>query len=189
MPCLSDEQCGVGQRHQAPEFDYKEVTAMNPNEASDIPEVQGAALTELDKYWLATTRETAKDSIKALEEAAKQLIALTTFSQGLYFAAISFSDLKKALDSIPVFGKLIVVLILVFPLLFWLGSLAAALLVFHPKTYETNLSSPDLACDDFNKIVAYKHLRLKISHLLLLSGFVPLVMNILFYLLLIPKAN
>ncbi len=162
---------------------------MNQNESPDIPEVQGEALTELGKYWLTTTRETAKDSIKALEEAAKQLIALTTFSQGLYFAAISFSDLKKSLDHIPFVGKLIVVLILVFPLLFWLGSLLAALLVFHPKNYDTNLSSPDLARETFNDIVAYKHLRLKISHILLLLGFAPLVANILFYLLLIPKAN
>jgi len=43
-------------------------------------------------------RSVSKESIAALEDAAKQLISITSLTQGIYFAAISFSDLKKPLS-------------------------------------------------------------------------------------------
>jgi hypothetical protein len=41
-----------------------------------------------------TARDVASKSIDAIEDAAKQLIAIITLLQGIYFAAISFSALK-----------------------------------------------------------------------------------------------
>lgn len=39
----------------------------------------------------------APDAIASLEEAAKQLIGAVTLVEGIYFAAISFSDLHKVM--------------------------------------------------------------------------------------------
>lgn len=59
-----------------------------PNQPQ-IPEVQGEPLTPLDRFWLDTARNAAKESVGALEEAAKQLITITTLVQTIYFAVIS----------------------------------------------------------------------------------------------------
>jgi hypothetical protein len=79
-----------------------------------------------------------------LEEAAKQLISITSLTQGIYFAAIFFSDLKKVLIVNDWHG-LLLVLLFTSPILLWLISLGFAVRVFIPDTYKTNLQSPDLA--------------------------------------------
>ena len=55
----------------------------------------------MDKFWLTTIQTAAQGSVAALEDAAKQLVTITSFAQTLYFAAISFGDLKKALPLMP----------------------------------------------------------------------------------------
>ena len=145
------------------------------------PEVQGRSLTKLDRFWLETTRDSAKESIGALEEAAKQLISVTSLLQAIYFAAISFGELKK---SLVVEGAVdwLLVFLFVLPIVFWLFSLGFAVRVFKPKTYKTNLSSPDLARQMYEDVVSYKHKQLGRAHIFLLLGFVPLVVNIVLYL-------
>ncbi|MGD0951737.1 MAG: hypothetical protein ABR985_04980 [Methanotrichaceae archaeon] len=63
----------------------------------EVVEVQAAQPSAMDRFWLETARSVSKESIGALEDAAKQLISITSLTQGIYFAAISFSDLKKTL--------------------------------------------------------------------------------------------
>jgi hypothetical protein len=149
------------------------------SEGDDEP-VRGGSLTKLDRFWLETARSAAKESVAALEEAAKQLVSVTSLLQAIYFAAISFSDLK---GSLVVEGEIrwALVLLFVLPIVFWLASLGFAVLVFKPETYRTNLSSPDLARLMYREIVGYKHRQLQRSHLFLLLGFVPLVVNIVLY--------
>ncbi len=150
------------------------------SEGDDEP-VRGVSLTKLDRFWLATARSAAKESVGALEEAAKQLISVTSLLQAIYFAAISFSDLK---GSLVVEGAkdYLLVLLFVLPIVLWLASLSFAIRVFKPETYKTNLSSPDLARSIYGEIVAYKHRQLRRAHQFLLLGFVPLVVNIVLYL-------
>ena len=145
------------------------------------PEVQGRSLTKLDRFWLETARDSAKESIGALEEAAKQLISVTSLLQAIYFAAISFGELKK---SLVVEGAVdwLLVFLFVLPIVFWLFSLGFAVRVFKPKTYKTNLSSPDLARQMYEDVGSYKHKQLGRAHIFLLLGFVPLVVNIVLYL-------
>ena len=61
------------------------------------PDAVGEDVTELDEFWLETTRTAVKESISSLEEAAKQLIGAVTLVEGIYFAAVSFSDLHKVM--------------------------------------------------------------------------------------------
>ena len=145
------------------------------------PEVQGQSMTKLDRFWLETARGAAKESISALEEAAKQLIGITSLLQAIYFAAISFGELKKSLVVEGVVDWLLVFLF-VLPIVLWLFSLGFAVRVFKPKTYKTNLSSPDLARQMYGEIVSYKHEQLQRAHFFLVLGFVPLVVNIVLYL-------
>lgn len=159
-----------------------------PPPAPNPPPTPSAALTALDRFWLEAAREMTKESVKALEEAAKQLITVTSFAQSVYFAAISFGDLKKALDQIGTAAQVGLIVALVLPLLFWIGSLAFAIRVFKPETYRTNLESPDAARETYLEIVAYKRRNLGQAHRWLVLGFLPLVLNILAYLLLAPIA-
>jgi hypothetical protein len=149
-------------------------------------EVQAAQPSAMDRFWLETARSVSKESISALEVAAKQLISITSLTQGIYFAAISFSDLKKALVVHDLQGWLLVFLF-ASPVILWLISLRFAILVFMPETYKTNLQSPDLAREMLQDIVAYKHRQLKLAHTALLLGFVLLVVNIIVYLGWIPQ--
>ena len=72
--------------------------------SEDSVEVQAAQPSAMDRFWLETARSVSKESIAALEDAAKQLISITSLTQGIYFAAISFSDQKKALVVHDLYG-------------------------------------------------------------------------------------
>ena len=152
----------------------------------EVVEVQAAQPSAMDRFWLETARSVSKESISSLEDAAKQIITITSLTQGIYFAAISFSDLKKALVVHDWQGWLLV-LLFASPIMLWLVSLAFAVRVFSPETYKTNLQSPDLAREMLQEIVAYKHSQLKSAHKALLLGFVLLVVNIIVYLGWIPQ--
>ena len=152
----------------------------------EIVEVQGEALTPLDTFWLETARGAAKESVAALEGAAKQLIAVTTLAQTIYFAAVSFGDVKAALGTLTRAQQWLVAVALVVPLILWLASLAFAVLVFKPETYRTSLDSPDLARQVYERVVAYKHRQLVRAHRLLAAGFVPLIINVVLYLVFVP---
>ncbi|HOO53519.1 MAG TPA: hypothetical protein PLM24_08660 [Methanothrix sp.] len=151
------------------------------SEGDDNEPVRGGSLTRLDRFWLETARSAAKESVGALEEAAKQLISVTSLIQAIYFAAISFSDLKESLV-VEGANDWLLVLLFVLPIVLWLTSLRFAVRVFKPETYKTNLSSPDLARSMYEEMVAYKHRQLRRAHLFLVLGFVPLVVNIVLYL-------
>ena len=69
-------------------------------------------------FWRKAIQEIRKDSIKTVEEAARQLIALITLLSGLYFHAITFSKLPKADSSLK--------LLFVAPLALWTFCLLAA---------------------------------------------------------------
>jgi hypothetical protein len=156
------------------------------SDENEIIEVQGEALTPSDSFWLDMVRGAAKESVHALEEAAKQLIAVTTVAQAIYFAAVSFGDMKAALAALTPARQWLLAIALVVPLVFWLASLAFAVLVFKPKTYRTSLDSPDHAREVYDEIVAYKHRQLVRAHRFLAAGFVPLIINVVLYLIVVP---
>jgi hypothetical protein len=152
----------------------------------EIVEVQGEALTPLDSFWLETVRSAVKESVGALEEAAKQLITVTTLAQAIYFAAVSFGDVKVALGTLTQTRQWLITIALVIPLLFWLASLAFAVRVFKPETYRTSLDSPDRAREAYEEIVTYKHRQLGRAHRMLATGFVALIINVVLYLIFVP---
>lgn len=158
------------------------------NGTSQVPEAQGEKVTELDRFWLDTTRGMVKESVASLEEAAKQLIGAVTLVEGIYFAAISFTDLR-ALTVADGTGSWLRIILFISPILVWLVCLIFAVMVFTPEIYKTNLGSPDLAKEVYLEIVGYKHKNLKRAHMALLAGFVFLIVAIVYYLRSVPASG
>lgn len=147
---------------------------------------KASSATDEDLFWLEIARNEIKESLKAQEEAAKQLISITTFSQTVYFAIVSFSEVKKGLALVPAQQQWLAVILLITPLLFWIFSLFSATRVFIPKSYKTNLNSPTAAEEVYKKIVLYKQRQLNRAHLALILGFIPLSLNAISYLIYFP---
>lgn len=150
---------------------------MSNNEAV----LEAEQVTDVDRFWLTLGQETLKESITALEGAAKQLISIVSILQGIYFAAISFSNLKQILVVQSAQGWLLVIAF-VLPIALWLASLVFAINVFTPRLYSTNLSSPQMTQETYDKLVKTKHGELRKAHVLLVVGFVPLLLSIVVYL-------
>jgi len=143
--------------------------------------VNGLKLKSEEKFWLDLMRNETKASIGAVEEAAKQLITITSLLQTVYFAAISFSDLKKALVVHDLYGWFTVILF-ISPIILWLICLSFAIAVFLPKSYHTNLSSPSLASEAYENIITFKQRQLWRAYQALAIGFLPLIISIVVYL-------
>ena len=116
------------------------------------------------KFWKDTAKGLLGESIKSIEETAKQIIGVAGILEGLYFHAIAYSDIRGQLGGV---GPLLLYLL---PLLLWLVSLLTALLVFFPRTYASNISSWRESKAAFERIVTYKHTMLKIAGLFLALG-------------------
>jgi hypothetical protein len=116
------------------------------------------------KFWKDTAKGLLGESVKSIEETAKQIIGVAGVLEGLYFHAIAYSDIRGQLGGV---GPLLLYFL---PLLLWLVSLLAALLVFFPRTYASNISSWRESKAAFERIVTYKHTMLKMAGLFLILG-------------------
>ena len=125
------------------------------------------------KFWKQTAKGLLTESIKSIEEAAKQIIGVTGVLEGLYFHAIAYSDVRVGLKDWEA-------LVYILPLLFWLVSLGCALLVFFPSTYDANINSWRESRATFEKIVRRKHMMLKAAGATLALGalFLPAALGI-----------
>lgn len=147
----------------------------------DAPDAIGEPLTEMDEFWLETARNAVKESVSSLEEAAKQLIGAVTLVEGIYFAAVSWSDMKTIM-AVTGWMAWLRIALFVSPIVLWLVCLFFAVRVFTPETYQTNLSSPDLAEKFHRELVRYKHRNLKRAHRALLAGFALMLAAVVVYL-------
>ena len=138
---------------------------------------EGTPLTTEDEFWMARMREMAGNSIKSVEEAAKQLIAMITVMEGIYGAVLAFSGIKE----IPQ-GKVWAVFFYVSPILLWLVSLFFALRVFKTQKYQYYSNSPDSAAATFNKIAEFKYKNLNLSYAFVCISFVIAAIGIMYWL-------
>jgi len=137
--------------------------------------VKGLKPSSTDIFWRDTLRRVVHESIGRIEGASRQIIAITSFLEGIYFAAISFSEVRGALSGWTV-GLFLL------PIALWLVSLFFAIRVFVPRLYETNLRSPDIAEETYLAIVAYKQENLQRAHWVLLVSFAVLLVDVWVYL-------
>lgn len=136
-----------------------------------------------DTFWIETARGLAAESVRSIEEAARQVIAIASLAQAAYFAAVSFSRAHEALARYASGEQIIIALALVSPLVCWVISLYFAVRVFKPETYQTNLDSPELAESLYREVVAYKRRKLQAAYWFLVLGFAPLIASVVMVLL------
>lgn len=140
--------------------------------------------SKIDDFWIETGRNAISDSIANQIDAAKQLISITSILQAIYFAAISFSDLKKELFSYQtnMGGTYLLILIFVSPIIFWLLSLAFSVRVLVPLSRGAMIDSPTGIRSMVQEAIYFKSKYLRAAHLMLIFGFIPLIISIAIYL-------
>jgi hypothetical protein len=149
-------------------------------------------------YWLKVKREASAGSLTPLEEAAKQVVVITSLLQGIYFAAISFSNIKQVGNTSNMWFNLFVGISLI-TIALWMASLYFATRVFVPEIYSSTLNQTTttsnqaeftnqviLIREAFDKISTYKHQKLTTAVELLWWSFIPFALNILIYLIFLP---
>lgn len=153
----------------------------------DMAVLQGSAAAPLERSFLDTLRNAKSGSPAKIEDAAKQLIVVTSLLQSIYFASVSYSEAKKGLGQLQSWLYWCFIVALILPLVAWILSLIFAIRVFKPETYNTNLNSPSAAESVLEKITNYKNRQLQIAYWLLVVGFFMVLAALFVYLVFLPS--
>lgn len=137
--------------------------------------VRGAAPSAEDLKYLELMDAARKDSIRAIEDAAKQLIGLDGIISGIYFGAVAFSKLSAT--NLVGYNRYVFLA----PVVLWLASLIVAVLALIPRAYAYNPYSPDEARETFTRVVALKHARLVMALWLFVASVIALMLALWIY--------
>lgn len=129
---------------------------------------------EPNPFWKQNAEKLVGESISSVEDTAKQFVIITGLLEGIYFHAITFSDVKSMEGSS--------VLIYAAPIVLWLISLIFAVLVLVRKKYGININSSRDSKEKFEKILEGKYQLIRISGLFLILSFVALTIALMHYL-------
>lgn len=130
-------------------------------------------LTEPNPFWKQNAEKLVGESISSVEDTAKQFVTITGLLEGIYFYAITFSDVKNV--------EGISVLIYAAPLVLWLLSLIFAVMVLVRKKYGLNINSSRDSKKKFEEILEGKYQLIRISGGFLILSFVALTIAVLHY--------
>ncbi|MEI6105252.1 MAG: hypothetical protein WCP70_15040 [Methanothrix sp.] len=144
---------------------------------NDLPRMT----SEPNPFWKKNAENVVGESITIIEDVAKQIIVMTTLLEGLYFHAITFSDLRGTLSG----G---IVLVYLAPIALWLISLFFALWTLTPRDYRVNINSSRDSKETFEKLVSDKHIRLIFAESILITSFLSLLIAVYYYLTSKPPA-
>jgi hypothetical protein len=115
------------------------------NEQTPSPPEFDSTDEELKEFWREAGREIVKNSINTLEEVAKQILAVAGILEGLYFHAITFTNLRGSVSG----GTLWIYLS---PVILLLISLSISLTVFLPDSYKINIANWRVSKSTFETI-------------------------------------
>jgi len=135
---------------------------------------------EPNPFWRDNAQKLVGESISTIEDVAKQLIAVNSLLEGIYFHAITFSDVK------PAIATTWIAVIYFSPIFLWLMSLVFAVLTLSPNAYKININSSSASKETFEEIVSKKHGMLKVSEAFLIISFIALMAALAHYLLEVP---
>jgi hypothetical protein len=149
-------------------------------------------LQEMMEYWRKVWNEAPVQAFARIEDAAKQMIVVTTGLQGLYIALFVFSTIRAQVMTHPG-GALGVIILLLFcmPIACWLVSLFYATRVFVPRVRsdanfnELSLSAWQKVKDAYGQVSEEKLRWLHFSHRWLIASFI-LVLLAVMVLILLP---
>ncbi len=126
---------------------------------SDI-EIRGRPPSDQNLFWRQTLEEIRKNSVKTIEETARQIIGLVTLLSGLYFSAIAFGQVPQAYTDVKI--------LFVGPLALWVLTLLAATLVFFPFPAQVKRHDPAHIEQVITKMITWKYRFLWIALILLI---------------------
>ena len=149
--------------------------------AGQVTEEPPIIVPEPNPFWKKNAESLVGGSISAMEDTAKQIIVVSSFLEGLYFHAITFSDLRGNLE-----GFMLAVYLS--PLVLWLASLSFAMLTLSGKDYGININSSSDSKQVFEAMVETKYYRLKVAEVFLFTSFLPLMVAVYYYLTTRPPA-
>ena len=158
-----------------------EKTGSNDKKETIVAEL----LTDADIFWIETAQKSTAAGVDALEDGAKQIITTASLLQGIYFAAVSFSDVKKVINFASPWSWVFLLLLLL-PAIIWAISCIFALKVFTPRKYDTNFSSPELCKRCFISMVQEKYVNFRKAQWVLVLGFLPFIFGVFVYLAFVP---
>ena len=135
-------------------------------------------LQETAEHWRKVWNEAPVQAIARVEDAAKQLIVVTTGLQGLYVAIFAFSNIREqVMATLGGIAGWLVLLLFFTPLVCWLVSLFYATRVFVPRV-RPNVNFNEVSVSAWRKVKdAYGHANeeklrwLHRSHLWLIASF------------------
>ena len=131
---------------------------------------------DIQKFWIEVGKEFTKESVRTIDETARQIITITGFMEGLYFHAITFSDLRGSSISTSAYIAYLA------PIMLLLLSLLAALSIFLPDRYRMDLRIPKSIEELRKHVIKSKLLLLWISSSLLFLGIISIMVAVLLYL-------
>lgn len=152
---------------------------------------------ETTEYWRGVINAAPVEALARVEEAAKQLIGLTSILQGLFFAIFAFSDVRKQIVGIHIPVLILLAWLIFFlPIILWFISLLCAAQVFIPKVRsDTDLDDRGEQAwrrlrDAYESVVTEKLQWLRRSHLALIFSFgAVLLLLVTFLLLTVPSTT
>lgn len=154
-------------------------------------------LEEMIAHWRSVWNEAPVQALTRIEDAAKQMIVVTTSLQGLYVALVVFSTIHVQITVAP--GGIIGVLILLLvcsPVLCWLVSLFYATRVFVPRIQpgidfnEVSVSAWRKVKEAYGRASKEKLYCLQASHRWLITSFIFVLLSIVVFLVLpLPPAT
>jgi hypothetical protein len=153
-------------------------------------------LQETAEHWRKVWNEAPVEAIARAEEAARQLIAMTTGLQGLYIAILAFSNIRAQADTTlgGVLGWLLLLLFFTPPAC-WLVSLFYATRVFVPRV-QPDINLNEVSVSAWQKVKdIYGHMNreklrwLHRSHLWLITSFIFVLLIIVLLISLPPIAT
>ncbi len=129
----------------------------------------------LKEFWREAGKDIVKKSIDTLDEVAKQILVVAGILEGLYFHAITFSDLRGKVSG----GELVIYIL---PIVLLLVSIISSLIVFLPETYRINIANWRVCKSTFEEISKSKMLAVRVASIFLGLAIVSLMLAVGMYL-------
>ena len=136
---------------------------------------------EPNPFWRANAEKLVGESIYSIEEVAKQLILVNSLLEGIYFHALTSSELRPVLTGWTA-------VIYIGPIALWLISLISAILTLSPRRYSININSSENSKKVFEEILSNDRKMLMISEYALIASFIAIVFTVWHYLFIIPAS-
>ncbi len=152
-------------------------------------------LEEMTEHWRTVWNEAPVQALTRVEDAAKQMIMVTTGLQGLYVAIFVFSNIRaQVMGTLGAVSGGLILLLFFTPLVCWLVSLFYATRVFVPRVRpgvnfnEVSASAWQKVKEAYGRASEEKLRWLQYSHRWLIASFV-LVLLAVVVLIFLPTAT